>query len=300
LDRRETDLKTKEIAVRDGEPEASPKSLDLLRQGDDLYSRGLYHQAIHVWTRILFLDRRNPEARLRIDRAKEVVSERERSLDVEIAGARELFDAGDIEAARERVRLVLAVDGSHGEAKLLAAAIEACDRRSAALSRDLSGERDPLAAEAASSARGVVIRVPKAPRPASHRAGRPTVSWAKVGAFFLVALLAFGVAAFYLSQNWEAIVSGGPFDRPSALPTPVLSDRLGASVPDLSQLRYYNAERLFAEGRYREALAELRRVPLRSKAAAEARSLILRIEDRLLREPTRPEPPTPSTPPDRG
>jgi hypothetical protein len=63
LDRRETDFKTSELVVRDDDdPEASPKSCDLLRQGEELYSRGLYHQAIHDWTRILFLDPATPGA----------------------------------------------------------------------------------------------------------------------------------------------------------------------------------------------------------------------------------------------
>jgi len=303
LDRRETDFKKGELVVRqDDNPEAPGKSLDLLRQGEDLYARGLHHQAIHVWTRILFLDRGNLEARLRIDKANTAVAERLRWLDAEVAEARVLFDAGEIEGARERVRSVLAAGGSHGEAVQLAAAIEALDRRSEAPS-GVSREAGALAAPPptpaqgvvfpATPAQGVVFRVPKGRRQSSHRAGPRATSRFKMAAFLLGALLLFGVSAFYLSENWEGIVSGGAFGHPAGLANSVPSDRLAASVPGLSELRYYNGERLFAQGHYREALAELRRVDRDSAVMAEARSLILRIEDRLLRGPTGPEPAIP-------
>ena len=294
LDRRETDFKTSELVVRDDDnPEAPPKSFDLLRQGEDLYFRGLYHQAIHVWTRILFLDRRNAEARLRIDKAKEAVAELQRRLDAEIAEARGLFDAGEIAGAREGVRSVLATDGSHGEAVQLAAAIEALDRPNEA-PQESSHEVDAIAAPTATPAKGVVFKVPKGQRPPSDRIGRPATSRLKMAAFLLGTLLLFAVSAFYLSDNWESIVSDGAFGHPAGLATSALPDRLASSVPDLSQLRYYNGERLFAQGRYREALAELRRVDRDSTVMEEARSLILRIEDRLLRGPTAPEPAIPA------
>jgi hypothetical protein len=106
-----------------------------------------------------------------------------------------------------------------------------------------------------------------------------------MAAFLLGALVLFAASAFYMSQNWDAIVSDGAFGRPLDSAKTVLPDRPAASVPDLSELRYYNGERLFAQGRYREALAELHRVDRGSKVASEARGLVLRIEDRLLRDP---------------
>ncbi len=289
LDRRETDFKTDELVVgSDDNRETPPKSLDLLRQGDELYSQGLYHQAIHLWTRILFLDRGNREARLRIERAKETVAELERRLDVEVAEAQGLFDAGEIEAARERIRSVLATDGSRGEAKELAAAIESLDRRKDA-TQEVPRDADALGAPVSAPARGVVIKVPKVARAASPGVGRPATSRFKMAAFLLGAGLLFALSAFFLSENWDALVSDGAFGQPAGLGAGVQGERLPASVPDLSQLRYYNGERLFAQGRYREALSELRRVDRDSTVTAEARSLILRIEDRLLRGVTVPE-----------
>jgi len=290
LDRRETDFKAGEIVVRhDDNPEAPPKSFDLLRQGEDLYSRGLYHQAIHVWTRVLFLDRGNADARLRIDKAKEVIAERERRLDVEIAEAKGLFESGQIQEARERVRSVLSADGSHSEAVQLEAAIEALDRRNEP-PRETPREADRLTAQPTTPAKGVVFKVPKSPKGSPARSGRPVTSRFKMTAFLLVALLLFAASLFYLRENWDAIVSDGAYGHPPGLTHAVPPDRLAASVPDLSQLRYYNGERLFAQGRYLEALAELRLVDRDSNVISEARSLILRIEDRLLRGATEPEP----------
>jgi len=300
LDRRETDFKAGEIAVRqDDNPESSvrgpesaevsPKSKELLRQGEELYARGLYHEAIHVWTRVLFLERGNSDARLRIDKAKETLAERERRLDVEIAEAKGLFASGEIQAARERVRFVLAADGRHSEAVQLDSAIEARERRRAPEVEEESPtarEADPLTAP---PSKGVVFKVPKAPRSPSAREGRPSASSFQMTAFLLGAVLLFGASALYLRQNWEAIVSDGAFGRPADL-APSAPVPFAAPVPDLSQLRYYNGERLFAQGRYREALAQLGRVERDSRVFSEARSLILRIEERLLRGAAGPEP----------
>jgi tetratricopeptide (TPR) repeat protein len=299
LDRRETDFKTDELVVRqDDNPVASPKSMELLRQGEALYSRGLYHEAVHVWTRILFLDRGNPQARLRIDKAKEAVAERERRLDADLAEARALFESGNLREARERVRSVLAADGGHSEAVALEAAIEALDRRN-----DPPRETDVLAgvttqpampakgaAVPATPAQGVVFRVPKVSRPSSGRSRPAATSRLQMTAFVLVSLSLFAAALLYVRENWDTIVSDGAYAHPAGLAPTVLPERLTASVPDLSQLRYYNGQRLFAQGRYREALAELRLVDRDSSVGSEARGLVLRIEERLLRDPAGPEP----------
>ncbi len=304
---RETDFKSNEIAVRrENHQDASPRSFELFRQGEELYSRGLYHEAIHVWTRILFLDRGNSEARLRIDKAKEAVAERQRRLDAEIAEALALLESGDVDGARARVRSVLASDGSHGEANVLAAAIEALDRQArkpeAQEAQEAKSQADAIGTPPAPSpAKGVVIKVAKSPKPGSPRIARAAGSRLKMAAFLSGVLLLFAVSAFYLSMNWAAIVSGGALGRASGSTAMVLPDSPAASAPDLSELRYFNGERLFAQGRYREALVELRRVDRDSVVVAEARSLILRIEDRLLRGPTGPTATQPDTPdkPDR-
>jgi hypothetical protein len=53
----------------------------LLLEGLDQYFAGNYESAIHVWTRVLFLDRRHSRARAYIDRARTAVAERHRHAD---------------------------------------------------------------------------------------------------------------------------------------------------------------------------------------------------------------------------
>jgi tetratricopeptide (TPR) repeat protein len=285
---RETDFKSDEIESQEPSPDASSKSSELFEQGEELFSRGLYHQAIHVWTRILFLDRGNAEARVRIDKAKEAVAERQRQIDAEVAEARLLFDFGDIENARERVRSVLAFDGRHSEASALAAAIEALDRRSEPVKETPPEPEAVPVPEKTAPSKGVVFKVPKGRR-ASPRRRAHAGSKLSMAAFVAGALLIFGLSALYLGRNWDSIVSGGTLGRGRGETVAALPDALGSSAPDLSEIRYYNGERLFEQARYREALAELRRVDRDSRVVAEARSLILRIEDRLLRGPTETE-----------
>ena len=109
----------------------------------------------------------------------------------------------------------------------------------------------------------------------------PSASPLKMAAFVLGAVLVFASGALYLRLNWESIVSDGAFATSSLAPGS--SGRLSAPAPGASELRYYNGARLFAKGRYREALSELGLVARDSAVSEQARSLVLRIEERLLR-----------------
>ena len=53
----------------------------LLVEGLDRYFAGRYEDAIHIWTRVLFLDRSHARARAYIDRARSALSERQRRSD---------------------------------------------------------------------------------------------------------------------------------------------------------------------------------------------------------------------------
>jgi cytochrome c-type biogenesis protein CcmH/NrfG len=279
LDRKETELRTDEAGKPAGPvSDVAAKTEELGLQGEELYRQGLFQQAIHVWTRILFLDRTNLEARGAIERAKRDIAERQRRLDLEIAEAARLFEEGDVEASRLRVRSVLSVDASHPEANLLAQEIAAHERRS-----EIARETPRGASEEAPAApaKGIVLRVPKAPQ-SSHPAERPVASGLKMVFFVTAAVVLFSASALYLYANWDSLVSDGAFGHTGVHAPPSAVEI--RPVPDLSELRYMNGARLFAQGRYREALAELGRVDRVSPVIGPARSLILRIEERLLRE----------------
>ena len=50
----------------------------LLVDGLERYFNGRYEDAIHLWTRVLFLDRSHARARAYIDRARTALAERQR------------------------------------------------------------------------------------------------------------------------------------------------------------------------------------------------------------------------------
>jgi tetratricopeptide (TPR) repeat protein len=259
--------------------EASPPKTELLfRQGEDLYALGLYQQAIHVWTRILFLERGHHRAKAAIERAKRAVSERQRELDAELATAIATLETGDVEAAAARVRHVLSLDPRHDEAHQLTERIAALRRRNepTASSRAVSDETEPPA-----SKRGLLLRVSRASsRPLSRTTNASPL---KMAGFALGVILVFASGGLYLYLNWESIVSDGAFVTGNALSPPGDAPAVDASPPGVSELHYYNGSRLYAKGYYRRALAELSRVRRDDAVFERARSLILRIEERLLR-----------------
>lgn len=269
-------------------PKKPPKTDELFRQGEDLCARGMYVQAIHVWTRILFLERGDTRAKGAIERAKRAVAERQRELDVELAAAEELLDSGDIEAAAGGVRHILSIDPRHAEGHLLAERIAARKRRIDMTPANAVAVDDEDVHESLRSQRGLLLRVSRKASPTLRPRGNASslemgkMAGLKMAGFGLGVVLVFASSALYLHLNWESIVSDGAFVTGNAL-APGGAGPVDAAVPGASELRYYNGARLYAKGRYREALAELSLVGRDDAVAERARSLILRIEDRLLR-----------------
>jgi len=288
LDRKETEFQANvaaelepggDVSPADGRfaDDAASRTNELFRQGEEHFAAGRFQQAIHVWTRILFVDRGNSRVRESIDKAKRVIAERQRRLDLNCAEAVRLFESGDVEGAHKRARAVLSTDAGHVEANHLEEKITALERRNEP-AREL-----PLKGPVETGpSKGIVLRVPRGERGARADVVAPVHSRAKMTAFIAAALLVFGVSALYLYQNWEGIVSDGAFRHPVASGASQ-PGKPAPSVPDLAELRYFNGARLFEQGRYREALSELSRIDRASPVTAEARSLILRIEERLLR-----------------
>jgi hypothetical protein len=73
----------------------------LLLQGLDYYFSGRYDTAIHVWTRVLFLDRGHARARAYIERARSAQAERQRESDELLHQGVAAFDRGDTGGAQE-------------------------------------------------------------------------------------------------------------------------------------------------------------------------------------------------------
>jgi tetratricopeptide (TPR) repeat protein len=251
---------------------AAPRSINgLLEQGRGLFRRGRLQQAIHVWTRILFLDRNNRAARAAIEQAKSVIAERQREMDALVLEAARSAAAGDRRGAQKRLARVLALDPRHAEGRGLWEKIEEQTRRGEVRSGSLALAGSPAEEEASPSQRRRVV----APSSVKTESASPL----KMAAFFFSALCLFAAGAVYVHLNWDFLVSDG---RPSAEPNQPTLD-VPTGLPSLSELHYFNGTRLYTKGSYREALSELALVDPENPNFEEARSLILRIEGRLLR-----------------
>ena len=262
--------------AREGERREGGRTVSgLLDQGRHLFRRGRLQQAIHVWTRILFLDRDNRAARQAIEQAKRVIAERQRELDALVLEAARCEAAGDRRGAQKRLTRVLTLDPRHAEGGSLWEKIEEQERRGEARSGSLSLAGTPTDDEVSTSQRRRV-----APRPTVKT---ESASPLKMAAFLFSALSLFAAGGLYLHLNWDFLVSDGrPLDSSDPEIAPV-DRRALPNLPPLSEIHYFNGARLYAKGLYREALSELALVDRGNANFEEARSLILRIEGRLLR-----------------
>ncbi len=257
----------------------------LLRQGDGLYRMGLYPQAIHVWTRILFLDRGNVEAREAIDRAQRAQAEKQRKLDVIFMEASKALDDGDRQQARRQLARVLAMDPRHSEGRSLWEKIETLDRRGEVMSRSTYLSSDPEQEKTSKRRRR---RAAKAKLAGRRKASSPS-PW-KMAVFLFCAFCLLGLGGLYLHLNWDSLVSDRSFAALRQAGPESLGEREPPPMPLPAEFHYYNGARLYAKGHLRAALAELARVDRQAGFFAEARSLSIRIEEKLMRDAIGSEP----------
>ena len=101
------------------ERERSSRIEQLLLAGLDHYFAGQHEQAIDVWTRVAFLERRHGKARAYIERARGALAERQREAEELVDRGRAAFDAGDVSAARGLLNEAVARGGGGDTAALL-------------------------------------------------------------------------------------------------------------------------------------------------------------------------------------
>jgi tetratricopeptide (TPR) repeat protein len=101
------------------ERERSSRIEQLLLAGLDHYFAGQYEQAIDVWTRVAFLERRHGKARAYIERARGALAERQRESEELVDRGRAAFDAGDVSAARRLLTEAVAHGNGGDTAALL-------------------------------------------------------------------------------------------------------------------------------------------------------------------------------------
>ena len=233
-----------EAALRDRQIDA------LLDEGLDKYFASRHEEAIHLWTRVLFLDRNHARARAYIERARTAVAEVQRRSDELLQASRDLLEQGETDAARQMLTEALKTSGDDVAAAALRARLDRVER----------WRHVPEAA-------GEAVAVEERP------------FWRRIPRGGLVAgiaavILAVAVGVFVASDaspqgGREGLVAVAP--PPSRLP-----------VPASSEVALVRAQTSFARGRLSEALRELDRVAPESPERSAADSLKILIQQRLM------------------
>jgi thioredoxin-like negative regulator of GroEL len=212
----------------------------LLLDGLDAYFAGQYERAIHAW------DRGHARARAYIERARQVVAERQREADASLQSGIEAFNNGDVEHARELLRAVVRERGADEQALALLKRLERLEARA------------PVPDASAPRQRG------RQPAAAAPPVTRPSRKGYIILAVIGVAILA---GASWLAVNWET------FEVRRAGPPPLPASMLGEvslPVPRLSASMLRQARALYARGHLHEALQAIAAVrendPLRPEA----------------------------------
>ena len=235
-----------EVAERDSRAEA------LLVEGLDRYFAGQYEDAIHVWTRVLFLDRSHARARAYIDRARTALAERQRRAEEMLAATSELLAQGQTERARALLSQAEAASGDDQHTAALRAKLERVER-------------------ARVDARPAVAAIADAVPLRARR--RWSVTRALVGGLGLAALGVSVAAGTLVLQAWLAR-SAGPLPALARMSTlPVLSN---------TEVALVRARTLFGRGRLAEALLVLDRVQMQDARRPEADKLRVEIQQILL------------------
>jgi tetratricopeptide (TPR) repeat protein len=227
-----TDLKRHDASPADASGAGADSRIeDLLVEGLDRYFLGQYEDAIHLWTRVLFLDRNHTSARAYIDRARGAIVERQRRAEESLEQVATLLDSG--RSAEARTQLQQAVD-TLGE-----------DERTAGLR---------LRLERLERAFGGQPRIRAVPEPPALRLG----SWLSdrlTMRTWLVAAVVVVATVVLTSSGVRARLGVGP---ESSLPAPTLSPG-PMPVIGRGEVALVRARALYARGRLAEALDVLDR-----------------------------------------
>ena len=237
-----------EVADRDSRAEA------LLVEGLDRYFAGQYEDAIHVWTRVLFLDRSHARARAYIDRARTALAERQRRAEEMLAATSELLAQGQTERARALLSQAEAASGDDPHTAALRAKLERVERA--------RGNGQPVSAATAAVPDAVLLRQ-----------RRWTLTRTLASALSLVALGAMVAAGTLVVQGW--------FSR-SVHQLPTLARMSPLPVLTSTEVALVRARTLYARGRLAEALVALDQVQTQDARRADADKLRVEIQQVLL------------------
>ncbi len=228
----------------------------LLLGGLDHYFAGRYEQAVHVWTRVLFLDRGHARARAYIERARSAVAERQRHSDELLHRGRAAFEDGEVASARS---LLTAAVEQGGPTEVALAYLDRIDRLSSPPPVPIAPADVPAPQAAADT-------------PAAGRR-RASVVWLLAGLAGMLALLWVAGAIRDLTGWGQA---------PPASPS--LADAASDPLPVVraSDVALSRARSLFETGHAADAIRLLATIPIADPNRAEADRALADIQRALL------------------
>lgn len=254
----------------------------LLLSGLDHYFAGQYEEAVQIWTRVLFLDRAHARARAYIERARRAQAEQQRETDELLHAGLAAFNRGERDLAR---RLLTTVVDRGGPNELALACLDRLDRLDSTV----------VVSQAAPRAPGPIGR------PVRARVRAPGGRRAR-GVLAIVVAVA-GLAAAVVVY-WDLVERYVTFDMPWLRARPERAAATALPDPPLPVVRpgalaLARAERLYQEGRVRDALRVLEGVPRTDASWPDAVRFRARLQQLLLNglAPASAAPAERSTPP---
>jgi hypothetical protein len=235
----------------------------LLVTGLDHYFAGEFEAAINLWTRVLFLDRNHDRARAYIDRARSAQAEQQRISEALVHEGLEAFDKGEVVRARALLRDALDQGASHDVALGVLGRIDRLDAGTKAA---------PPAAPAARR------RLPRLSHASDANARHGTLArwWITAAAIVIVGAIAFVLVAPNGLSEWF------PVQSTTGAPAAIVTPPAPLPLPSPTEAYVAQARSLFANGKLRDALRALDRVPVADALKAEADSLRADIQRELL------------------
>jgi len=234
----------------------------LLLQGLDHYFAGAYETAIHVWTRVLFLDRGHDRARAYIERARSAQAERQRESEELFHRGVAAFDRGETTDART----LLSAAASQGASPEVALSyLDRLDRL----------ETPPRSAVPVDRMPGLP---PPEDRPAPPAPSRPA-RW-RLYAVAVTGVLAVAVAAWAAVVLFELADIRAALQRSPAAPSPVAAED-PLPVPREADIALARARARFEAGHVLEALRLLDTIRSFDPARADADRLRAEIQQVL-------------------
>ncbi len=230
-----------------------------LLAGLDHYFAGRYEQAVHVWTRVLFVDRGHARARAYIERARAATAERQRQSEELLHRGTTAFDDGQVVAAR---RLLTAAVEHGAPTEVALAYLGRLDRLSAAT---MPGD---VLADLGTVDQG------SGERPAPARRRVPAVlAWSAAGVLLVtVAVWLAGAIGEIAGWGVPAATEETSVTRPTdPLPTVRASD-----------VALARARTLFETGHAGDAVGLLGTIPLADPNRADADRVLADIQRALL------------------